>query len=76
MLRLLAYGAGEDDIVLILHMDRKDHLVMNYAQKFDRLPIKEQESLALMVTIFLEYNHLESFSINGYAVKYEGVTIN
>jgi len=48
MLRLLAYGAGEDDIVLILHMDRKDHLVMNYAQKFDRLPIKEQESLALM----------------------------
>ena len=59
MLRLLAYGAGEDDIVLILHMDRKDHLVMNYAQKFDRLPIKEQESLALMVTIFLEYKYLK-----------------
>ena len=50
MLRLLAYGAGEDDIVLILHMDRKDHLVMNYAQKFDRLPIKEQEALALLVS--------------------------
>jgi len=48
MLRLLAYGAGEDDIVLILHMDRKDHLLMNYAQKFDRLPIKEQESLAML----------------------------
>jgi len=48
MLRLMAYGAGEDDIVLILHMDRKDHLLMNYAQKFDRLPIKEQEALAMM----------------------------
>ncbi len=58
MLRLLAYGAGEDDIVLILHMDRKDHLVMNYAQKFDRLPIKEQESLALMVTILFQNTNI------------------
>ena len=49
MLRLLAYGAEQDDIVLILHMDRKDHLVMNYAQQFDRLPIGEQESLAMLV---------------------------
>jgi len=48
MLRLLAYGAEQDDIVLILHMDRKDHLVMNYAQQFDRLPIGEQESLAML----------------------------
>jgi len=48
MLRLLAFGAEQDDIVLILHMDRKDHLMMNYAQQFDRLPIKEQESLAML----------------------------
>ncbi len=49
MLRLLAYGAGQDDIVLILHMDRRDHLLMNYANRFDRLPVKEQETLALLV---------------------------
>lgn len=48
MLRLLSFGAGQDDIVLILHMDRKDHLLMNYAQDFDRLPIMEQESLAML----------------------------
>jgi len=48
MLRLLAFGAEQDDIVLILHMDRKDHLMMNYAQQFDRLPILEQESLAML----------------------------
>jgi len=48
MLRLLSYGSDQDDIVLILHMDRKDHLVMNYAQQFDRLPIREQESLAML----------------------------
>ena len=52
MLRLLAYGAKEDDIVLILHMDRKDHSVMNYAQSFDRLAVKEQESIALLVSVF------------------------
>ena len=50
MLRLLAYGAKEDDIVLILHMDRKDHSVMNYAQSFDRLAVKEQESIAPLVS--------------------------
>ena len=50
MLRLLAYGTAQDDIVLILHMDRKDHLIMNYAQEFDRLPIQEQEALALFVS--------------------------
>ena len=49
MLKLLAFGAGQDDIVLILHSDRKDHLVMNYAQEFDRLPILEQEATALFV---------------------------
>eukprot|EP00092_Neocalanus_flemingeri_P026076 GFUD01028261.1.p1 GENE.GFUD01028261.1~~GFUD01028261.1.p1 ORF type:complete len:722 (-),score=173.26 GFUD01028261.1:264-2429(-) len=48
MMRLLSYGAEQDDIVLILHMDRKDHIVMNYAQQFDRLPIGEQESLAML----------------------------
>ena len=43
----------QDDIVLIMHMDRKDHVVMNYAQDFDRLPIREQEALALLVSFFL-----------------------
>ena len=60
MLRLLSFGAGQDDIVLILHMDRKDHLVMNYAQGFDRLPIGEQENLALLVGTKIFY--LREFS--------------
>ncbi len=51
MLRLLAYGAGQDDIVLIMHSDRKEHLIMNYAQGIDRLPIKEQEATALLVSV-------------------------
>jgi len=46
MLKLLAFGAEQDDIVLILHMDRRDHMLMNYAQQFDRLSTPEQEELA------------------------------
>jgi len=56
MLKLLAFGAGQDDIVLILHSDRKDHLVMNYAQEFDRLPILEQEATALFFANLFETN--------------------
>ena len=51
MLPLLAFGAGQDDIDLHLQRARKDHLVMNYAQEFDRLPILEQEAVALFVSI-------------------------
>merc|ERR1712107_711591 len=46
MLKLLAFGAEQDDIVLILHMDRREHMLMNYAQQFDRLSTPEQEELA------------------------------
>merc|ERR1712158_280733 len=56
MLKLLAFGAGQDDIVLILHSDRKDHLVMNYAQEFDRLPVLEQEATALFFANLFETN--------------------
>ena len=50
LMKLLAYGTVHDDIVLILHMDRKDHVLMNYAQQIDRLPILEQEAVALFVS--------------------------
>lgn len=50
LMKLLAYGTAMDDIVLILHMDRKDHVLMNYAQQIDRLPILEQEAVALFVS--------------------------
>ena len=54
LLKLLAYGTGMDDCVLILHMDRKDHVLMNYAQQIDRLPILEQEAVALFVSLILQ----------------------
>ena len=55
-LRLLAYGANQEDFSLILHMDRKSHFIMNYAKDFDTLPILEQEALALLVSTFQFYH--------------------
>ena len=55
LMKLLAYGTGQDDCVLILHMDRKDHVLMSYAQQIDRLPIFEQEAVALLVSIIKLY---------------------
>ena len=57
----MSYGAGMDDCVLILHMDRKDHILMNYAQQIDRLPIFEQEAVALFVSkgSFFIHNYYE-----------------
>ena len=50
LMKILAYGTGQDDCVLILHMDRKDHVLMSYAQQIDRLPIFEQEAVAMFVS--------------------------
>jgi len=53
-LRLMAYGASHEDFGIILHMDRGPHHIMNYAKDFDRLPILEQEGLALLFANMFE----------------------
>ena len=41
LMKLLAYGTGQDDIVLILHMDRKDHADMQH--NCDHLEVQPKE---------------------------------
>lgn len=50
LIRALAAAALKDDIILILHQDRKDHVLMNFAQDVDRHPPEEQQALALFVS--------------------------
>lgn len=50
LLRCLAAGALKDDIILLLHQDRRDHVMMNYAQDIDRHAPEEQQALALFVS--------------------------
>ncbi len=49
LLLVLAAAALKDDVILLLHQDRRDHVIMNYAHNIDRLPLSEQEALTLFV---------------------------
>lgn len=51
-LNVLGLAALKDDVILLLHQDRRDHIIMNYAFEIDRLPPEEQESLAFFVSYF------------------------
>lgn len=51
---VLAVAALKDDVILVLHQDRKDHVLMNYAFEIDRLSMQEQESIALFMANMFE----------------------
>lgn len=46
---ILAVAALKDDVILLLHQDRKDHILMNYAFEIDRQSPEEQLAIALLV---------------------------
>ncbi|XP_049800509.1 uncharacterized protein LOC126235755 isoform X2 [Schistocerca nitens] len=54
LLNLLAAAALKDDVILLLHQDRREHVLMNYAHDVDRLTQAEQESLALFICNMFE----------------------
>jgi len=53
-LRALAFAALKDDIILLLHQDRRDHVLMNYAQDIDRRAPEEQQGMALFMCNLFE----------------------
>ncbi|XP_046384485.1 uncharacterized protein LOC124154661 isoform X2 [Ischnura elegans] len=54
MLKVLASAALKDDVILLLHQDRREHVLMNYAHGVDRLPVEEQLALTLLVANLFE----------------------
>lgn len=54
LLLVLAAAALKEDCILLLHQDRREHVIMNYAHNVDRLPLAEQEPLVLLVRHFPE----------------------
>lgn len=45
LLRILAYSALKDDFIILLHQDRKDHTLMNFANEIDKHSPEEQLAL-------------------------------
>lgn len=60
LLRALANAALKDDIILLLHQDRRDHVLMNYSQDIDKHAPEEQQALALFVSHFFFFFDLWS----------------
>ncbi|KAB0793219.1 hypothetical protein PPYR_12839 [Photinus pyralis] len=54
VLNILAAAALKDDVILVLHQDRKDHVLMNYAYEIDRISVDEQLALALFIANMFE----------------------
>ncbi|KAF7989514.1 hypothetical protein HCN44_008188 [Aphidius gifuensis] len=54
LLNILGYAALKDDVILLLHQDRREHILMNYAFDIDRHPIEEQLPLAQFMANMFE----------------------
>lgn len=54
LLRALAYAALKDDIILLLHQDRRDHVMMNYLLDIEKIKPEEQQAIALFVCNLFE----------------------
>lgn len=50
LLNVLSVAALKDDVILLLHQDRREHIIMNYAFDIDRHPPEEQLPLAQFVS--------------------------
>lgn len=50
-LNILGAAALKDDVILLLHQDRREHVLMNYAFDIDRNTMDEQKALSLFVSV-------------------------
>lgn len=49
MIRTLAFAALKDDVIIILHQDRRDHTLMNFGFDIEKHTPEEQQAWALFV---------------------------
>ncbi|XP_072749136.1 uncharacterized protein [Anoplolepis gracilipes] len=54
LLNVLSVAALKDDVILLLHQDRREHIIMNYAFDIDRHPQEEQLPLAQFLANMFE----------------------
>ncbi|XP_050581052.1 uncharacterized protein LOC126917802 isoform X1 [Bombus affinis] len=54
LLNILSVAALKDDVILLLHQDRREHIIMNYAFDIDRHPAEEQLPLAQFLANMFE----------------------
>jgi len=55
LIRTLAYAALKDDVIIILHQDRRDHTLMNYAFDIEKHTPEEQQAWAMFMCNLYEH---------------------
>ncbi|XP_076221171.1 uncharacterized protein LOC116433012 isoform X1 [Nomia melanderi] len=54
LFNILSVAALKDDVILLLHQDRREHIIMNHAYDFDLHPPEEQLALTQFLTNLFE----------------------
>lgn len=49
-MKILACAALRDDVIIVLHQDRRDHVLMNFSQDIDKHTPEEQQAWGLFVS--------------------------
>ncbi|XP_077294725.1 uncharacterized protein LOC143917177 isoform X3 [Arctopsyche grandis] len=55
VLNTLTCAALRDDVILLLHQDRREHILMNFAFSIDRMELNEQRALSMFVCNMFEH---------------------
>ncbi|XP_055600758.1 uncharacterized protein LOC129749725 [Uranotaenia lowii] len=76
LLRALANAALKDDIILLLHQDRREHVLMNFAQDIDRHPPEEQQAIALFMCNLFENDNASEWLLYISEWAYNNQTIS
>lgn len=50
LIRTLAFAALKDDVIIILHQDRRDHTLMNFGFDIEKHTPEEQQAWAMFVS--------------------------
>lgn len=63
-MRVLACAALRDDVIIVLHQDRRDHVLMNFSQDIDKHTPEEQQAWGLFVSI---HSSIKELLLNPYS---------
>jgi hypothetical protein len=76
LLRALAFAALKDDVILLLHQDRRDHVLMNYAYDIDKVAPEEQQAMALFMCNLFENTNASEWLLYISEWQYNGSQIS
>uniref|UniRef100_A0A1I8NLF7 Uncharacterized protein n=1 Tax=Stomoxys calcitrans TaxID=35570 RepID=A0A1I8NLF7_STOCA len=74
MIRTLAFAALKDDVIIILHQDRRDHTLMNFGFDIEKHTPEEQQAWALFMCNLFEHVSPSEWEYSGQTLSNIRVT--